>query len=173
MTPRLIAAAILVFMGAAPAAAISLQSPDVKDGAPISKAQIYPRCGGRNVAPALAWQGAPAGTRSFVLTMIDTSVKPSLWSHWIVVDLPATATALAPGAPLPAPAKAISSNFGDAVYDGPCPPSGSGLHSYEITIWAMPDATTAIGPDAKASDVVAMLTRRSLVHATIAGTVTG
>jgi hypothetical protein len=47
------------------------------------------------------------------------------------------------------------------------------LHSYEITIWAMPDATTAIGPDAKASDVVAMLTRRSLVHATIAGTVTG
>ena len=69
------------------------------------------------------------GTKSFVLTMIDVSVKPSQWSHWIVVGLPPDATSLARGTKaLPAGAAAIASNFGDANYDGPCPPNGTGVH---------------------------------------------
>jgi Raf kinase inhibitor-like YbhB/YbcL family protein len=158
---------------AGPAAALTIASSDFADGTPIPVAHNYPRCGGQNVSPALAWSGAPAGTRSFVLTMIDVSVKPSGWSHWIVVDLPVSATGLAHGtAALPAPARAVASNFGDLYYDGPCPPKGTGVHRYEFTLWAMPGPAPAIAPDAKATDLAEMLAKAALAHATIAGTVT-
>src|ERR1700732_3029356 len=110
-------------------AAMTLSSADIAPGATIAQPHIYPRCGGRNISPQLAWSGAPTGTRSLVLTVIDLDVKPALWSHWIVVDLPPTVVGLPRGAtPLPSPARAVAGNFGDASYDGPCPPKGSGVH---------------------------------------------
>ncbi|MGZ5988955.1 MAG: YbhB/YbcL family Raf kinase inhibitor-like protein [Rhizomicrobium sp.] len=153
-----------------PAVAMELTSGDIAPGAPIAVAQIYPRCGGQNISPALSWSGAPAATKSFVLTMIDTDVKPAQWSHWIVADLPPGATSLARGVgTLPGAARAVASNFGDRFYDGPCPPTGTGVHHYEITIWAMPAAATSITPNAKAADVSAALARTALDHATLTG----
>src|SRR6516162_6514956 len=134
---RTISSALALLLAlASPAAAFELKSPDIADGQRMSKAQVYTRCGGDNVSPALEWSGAPAGTKSFVLTMIDQSVSPSQWSHWVVVDLPANTTALAHNDSLPDGAHGIVSNFGDANYDGPCPPIRTGLHHYRITIWA-------------------------------------
>jgi Raf kinase inhibitor-like YbhB/YbcL family protein len=148
------------------AAAMAITSPDLAPGKPMPAKHIYPRCGGQNVSPALAWSGAPPGTRSLVLTMIDMDVKPALWSHWILVDLPANSTGLPQGAAaLPAPAHGVVSNFGDATYDGPCPPAGSGIHHYQFTIWAMKAAKTELPNDAKAPDVIATLTAGALAHA--------
>lgn len=152
------------------AAAMTITSSDIAPGAQVQAAQIYPRCGGRNISPALSWSGAPAATKSFVLTMIDTDVKPSQWSHWIVVNLPPGTTSLARGiGTLPGSAKALASNFGDLFYDGPCPPTGTGVHHYEFTIWAMPGATTTIAANAKATDLSAVLARTALDHATLTG----
>ena len=71
---------------------------------------------GRNRNPHLAWSGAPAGTRSFVLLCIDTDVptraddvnkegrviRASLprtaFHHWTMVDIPPTVTEIAAGA---------------------------------------------------------------------------
>jgi Raf kinase inhibitor-like YbhB/YbcL family protein len=160
----------LLVGSALPAAAMQLTSKDLAPGGEIATAQIYPRCGGENVSPALVWSGAPPATKSFVLTMIDVDVKPSRWSHWIVVDLPPSVTSLAAGMQsLPAGAKAVASNFGDRFYDGPCPPDGTGVHHYELTIWAMPGTGTNIAPDAKASDVSAMLSARAIANATLTG----
>jgi Raf kinase inhibitor-like YbhB/YbcL family protein len=166
---RSVLCALALASAATPAlAAMSLTSPDLSPGASMPAQHIYPRCGGQNVSPALSWSGAPAGTKSLVLTMIDMDVKPALWSHWIVVDLPAASTGLARGLKaLPAPAKSVVSNFGDAVYDGPCPPRGSGLHHYQFTIWAMKAATTDLPRDAKAPDVIATLTAGSLGRAAL------
>lgn len=153
-------------------AAMTLSSSDIKDGATIAAAQIYTDCGGQNVQPQLRWSGVPAGAKSLALTMIDLDVKPAQWSHWIVVDLSSDVSELARGsATLPGHAKSIASNFGDASYDGPCPPKGSGTHRYEFTIWALPVATVAIAADAKATDVRAMLAKIALDHASLAGTV--
>ena len=51
-------------------------------------------CSGGNQSPPLQWSGAPAGTKSFVLTLFDPDEHgdPSGWWHWIVYDLPATTT---------------------------------------------------------------------------------
>src|SRR5882724_8977165 len=168
MIARLGLLTILFVASALPAAAMQLTSKDFAPGGEIATAQIYPRCGGGNVSPQLAWSGAPPATKSFVLTMIDTDVQPSHWSHWIVVDLPPAAAALARGTPsLPRGAGAVASNFGDRFYDGPCPPDGTGVHHYEFTIWAMPGSATQIAPNARAKDVAATLAARAIAKATL------
>jgi Raf kinase inhibitor-like YbhB/YbcL family protein len=160
-------------LGAPVMAAMTLTSVDFASGAQIPLAQIYPRCGGENVSPQLNWRGAPPGTKSYVLTMIDTSVKPAQWSHWIVVDLPVQVTSLARGFKTPpGGATQISSNFGDAHYDGPCPPTGSGLHRYELTLWALSIPKFSVAADMKATELTAALASVSLDHATLAGSVT-
>ena len=159
-------AAVLTLAG--PVRAMTISTPDFKPGGPIAPAQIYPRCGGQNISPALAWSGVPKGAQSLALTMIDLDVKPAGWSHWIVVDLPAATTGLARGAALPQGAHGVVSNFGDAKYDGPCPPAGSGRHRYEITVWAL-SRRVDLKPDEAATQVQAALAAAALDHATVMG----
>jgi Raf kinase inhibitor-like YbhB/YbcL family protein len=164
-----VGAALTVLAGPA-AATMTLTSADIRPNGPISAAQTYPRCGGQNISPQLSWSGAPAKAQSLVLTMIDLDVKPALWSHWIVVDLPTSSTGLARGLKsLPGAAAAMTSNFGDAAYDGPCPPAGTGVHHYQFTIWAMPANQTAIAPDAKANTIEAWLSRTALDKGSLVG----
>ena len=170
-TPILASVALSLLTGAA-SAAMTMTSTDIRSGLAISIAHIYPRCGGENISPSLSWSGAPGGTMSFVLTMIDVDVKPHEWSHWVVVDLPATINSLPRGAQsLPGGAKAIVSNFGDAAYAGPCPPKGTGLHHYQFTIWALPTATISLAPDEKATTLTALLSKRALDRASLIGLV--
>jgi len=161
---------LAITMAVGPSSAMTLSSPDIAPESAIAAAHIYPRCGGANISPALVWSGVPTGARSLVLTMIDQSVEPALWSHWIVVDLPPTASGLARGvSTLPAKAHAVAGNFGDAAYDGPCPPKGSGTHRYAFTLWAMPTPTTAIAPNADAREVQAGLARQAVARASFTG----
>jgi Raf kinase inhibitor-like YbhB/YbcL family protein len=173
MNPALVQGSmVLALLGSHAAGAMSLTSNDIAASGPIAKAHIYSRCGGENISPQLAWTGAPTKTKSYVLTMIDLDVKPSQWSHWVVTNLPVTATTLARGAQaLPGNAQAIASNFGDAAYAGPCPPRGTGLHRYQFTIWAMPTASTTLAPDTKATAISSALLRLALDHASLIGTV--
>jgi Raf kinase inhibitor-like YbhB/YbcL family protein len=152
-------------------ASMTLTSDDIKPGAPIPAAQMYTRCGGANVAPQLSWRGAPPGTKSLVLTMIDISVAPSHWSHWVIIGLPPQDAVLMRGAhDLPPGARTIKSNFGDSNYDGPCPPPGSGVHRYRITIWALPTSGASVSEDMKATELEQMLRGVSVSHASLDGT---
>jgi Raf kinase inhibitor-like YbhB/YbcL family protein len=102
--------------------------------------------------------------------MIDISVKPSQWSHWIVVNLPPDAASLVRGTKtLPNGAKAVPSNFGDASYGGPCPPAGTGAHQYQITIWALSTPTISLAADMKAVDLNGSLVKIALDHASLTG----
>jgi Raf kinase inhibitor-like YbhB/YbcL family protein len=158
-------------LSAQSAAALDLKSADIKDGQPIAVEHNYPRCGGKNISPELSWSGVPANARSLALTVIDTAVKPGGWSHWVVVDLPARDGTLARGATgLPPGAHGLASDFGDRVYDGPCPPAGSGVHRYEFTIWALPDATAATSDGS--AKIGAWLEQHAVAKARLTGTVT-
>jgi Raf kinase inhibitor-like YbhB/YbcL family protein len=163
---------LLALLTGTASAAMTLTSVDINPGVAIPIAHIYPRCGGENVSPALSWSGAPSATKSFVLTMIDVDVKPDEWSHWIVVGLPATMRSLQRGATsLPGGAKVIVSNFGDAAYAGPCPPKGTGVHHYEITIWALLTAEISLADDEKATTLTALLAKSALDRASLVGLV--
>ena len=164
----LIALALL----ASPAAAMTLTSPDFADGGIISPAHVLQRCNGQNVSPALAWSGAPAGTKSFVITMIDRDVAPHGWSHWIIADIPVGARSIPEGAGgLPAPTKGVGSNMGSDRYAGPCPRPAPEVHHYRFTIYALPTATTAISPNEPADALDARLKKSALATATITGAV--
>ena len=93
--------------------------------------------GGANIPPALAWSGAPEGTRSYAITCFDPDAPTgSGWWHWVVTDLPVEVTSLAEGAGLPAGARAWVNDFGYAGWGGPWPPPGP-AHHYVFTVFAV------------------------------------
>lgn len=153
--------------------AMTLTSTDIAPGKPIPAAHIYPRCGGRNISPELTWSGVPSGARSLVLTMIDLDVKPSQWSHWILVDLPATATSLPQGTKsLPRnTTKRWSAILVMPAMRGPVRLGAPDLHHYEFTIWALPTTSVSIAPDEKATEILAYLSQHALDRASLTAVV--
>jgi len=87
--------------GAASAATLKVTSPDVAPGKMISDEQVFNGfgCTGKNISPALSWSGAPAGTKSFAVTVYDPDAPTGsgFW-HWVMFNIPADTTALAKNA---------------------------------------------------------------------------
>jgi Raf kinase inhibitor-like YbhB/YbcL family protein len=132
--------------GAASKPHFTITSTDVHQGKQIPAANVFNGmgCTGQNISPALAWSGAPAGTKSFAVTIYDPDAPTgSGWWHWVVYNIPSTATGLPAGAGdatknlLPAGAVQGNTDFGTAGYGGPCPPPGSKTHHYQITVYAL------------------------------------
>jgi phosphatidylethanolamine-binding protein (PEBP) family uncharacterized protein len=81
--------------GGAGAQTFTLSSSDVSEGGTIASAQVYNGfgCTGDNVSPELSWSGAPAGTKSFALTVYDPDAPTgSGWWHWLIVNIPPSVT---------------------------------------------------------------------------------
>jgi Raf kinase inhibitor-like YbhB/YbcL family protein len=126
--------------------AMKLSSPELKQGGMIKAEQVFNGfgCTGGNVSPALKWSGAPAGTKSFALTVYDPDAPTgSGWWHWVVFNIPAAASELPKnagdtGANM-APAGSVQSrtDFGKPGWGGPCPPQGDKPHRYIFTIYAL------------------------------------
>jgi Raf kinase inhibitor-like YbhB/YbcL family protein len=142
------------------ALAFDLTSPDpeVKNGKPMTKAQEYKGfgCNGDNLSPALEWKNPPAGTRSFAVTVYDPDAPTgSGWWHWIVYDIPATATGLPGGAglnqALPAGAKQGRNDYGEHAFGGACPPAGDRPHHYIFTVYALKVDKLKVPDDASAA----------------------
>ncbi len=101
---------------------------------------------GENISPALQWSGAPATTRSFALVCDDPDVPiPGGFVHWVVYNIPRTATGLPenlpidPAAPMPAAIAGTMqglSGFKRPIYRGPAPPPGK-PHHYHFTVYAL------------------------------------
>ncbi|MBH3175051.1 YbhB/YbcL family Raf kinase inhibitor-like protein [Serratia ureilytica] len=152
-----------------------LSSPQVNDGN-FTQNQLLSNdygfgCSGNNRSPALRWQGAPAGTRSFALQIYDRDAPTGLgWVHWQVVNIPADIAALPAGIGahnegLPGNAIQTRTDFGVPGYGGPCPPVGS-THRYVITLTALKtDRLPAITPDATPALVGYMTQSNALASA--------
>jgi Raf kinase inhibitor-like YbhB/YbcL family protein len=142
--PLAIAATLAVCCaGSAQAAeSFALSSTTFKDGAlmPRKVANKNPanaNCVGDNVSPQLTWSGAPAGTRSFALTMIDPEGKGGTGVyHWLAYGIPPDVTSLAEGEASAPSDKFVGgkSTQGVATYSGPCTPPGSPHHYTFVAI---------------------------------------
>jgi Raf kinase inhibitor-like YbhB/YbcL family protein len=96
------------------------------------------------VSPQLTWANAPAGTQSFVLLMHDPDVALAGTTddqlHWLVWNIPATATGLPEhvpaGSPLPDGSMQVSASPGN-VYRGPGAPATGPKHHYTIEVFAL------------------------------------
>lgn len=132
-------------------AALTVTSPTLVAGQPIPKQHT---ADGENISPALAWTGAPATTKSFALICDDPDVPmPQPFVHWVIYNIPATATGLPANVPID-PATAMPAEIAGAVqgpsgfrrpiYRGPAPPPGK-PHHYHFTVYALDVADLPAG----------------------------
>ena len=129
-------------------------------------------CNGPNVSPPLAWNDAPAGTRSFAMICDDPDAPIGTWVHWVIYALPATATGLAEKTAvtetLPDGTRQGINDFGRFGYGGPCPPPG-GPHHYRFKLYAL-DAALSIKPRANAEELLRAMEGHILAEARLVGT---
>jgi len=114
-------------------------------------------CEGPDVSPALDWTGVPEGAKSLVLIVDDPDAPdpkaPKMtWVHWVLYDLPPTATGLPEGAAtgdLPDGTLEGLNDWKRTGYGGPCPPIGR--HRYFHKLYALDTVLPDLGRPTKAA----------------------
>lgn len=113
-------------------------------------------CEGQNISPPLSWSGLPAGTKTLGLIVDDPDAPdpaaPKMtWVHWVLYNLPPTATGLPENATaqgLPAGTLQGTNDFKRTAYGGPCPPIGR--HRYFHKLYALDRVLPDLGEPTKA-----------------------
>jgi Raf kinase inhibitor-like YbhB/YbcL family protein len=119
-------------------------------------------CEGADISAPLAWSGAPPGTKSFALIVDDPDApdpaRPQrTWVHWVLYNIPATATELPENAGrqgLPAGTLQGRNDWDRTGYGGPCPPIGR--HRYFHKLYALDVVLHDLGEPTKAELTQAM-----------------
>ena len=117
--------------------------PAFADGSVIPDKHTQIQQAERGISPAINWSNAPAGTQSFVLHMHDPEVSRNRTVddqvHWLVWNIPGTATGLPEGVPEGAQVaggmRQISAS--GLVYRGPGAPANGPAHHYTFEVYAL------------------------------------
>ncbi len=112
---------------------------------------------GEGTSPAISWANVPAGTQGFVLHMHDMDLARNRTTddqvHWVVWNIPATATGLPEGAPkgsqMPNGSYQISAT--GPMYRGPGAAANGPFHHYVFELFAL-DTKLDVQPTADAFD---------------------
>ena len=95
-------------------------------------------CDGEDLSPPLDWVGAPAAAE---LAIVVRDRDAGGFVHWVVTGIDPSVHGIGEGG-IPETAVESANGFGRAGWAGPCPPEGSGPHTYEFTIHALPEPLT-------------------------------
>lgn len=156
-----------------PVPSFTVTSDDVTDGAPLKDDQVAAK-GDRS--PQLSWEGAPEGTKSYVVTCFDPDAPtPCGYWHWVLVDLPADVTSLEPGAGRPGaslPGKAfhVRNDAGQKGFHGAAPPQGDMPHRYYFVVHAVGEESLGVDEHDSPAVVSFHLAHKTLGRAIIHGT---
>ena len=141
-----------------PAPAMTLTVAGFADGAdvPVKFSQAAPGVAtGEGLSPAISWANVPAGTQSFFLNMRDMDVARNKTTddqaHWVVWNIPATATGLPEGVPKGAKLANGAYQFSATgqMYRGPGAGANGPKHHYMFELYAL-DAAIDVQPAADA-----------------------
>lgn len=159
----------------APAAggpAMTLTIPAFPDGGqiPVKFSQAAEGAApGEGTSPAISWANPPAGTQSFVLHMHDMDVARNRTTddqaHWVVWNIPATATGLPEGVPKGSQLSDGSYQISATgpVYRGPGAAATGPLHHYMFELFAL-DTTLEVRPTADAFETRANVLKAMQGH---------
>ena len=153
-----------------------LTAPDLVAKGRITAAHVFNGmgCTGQNTSPALNWSNPPAGTKSFAITAYDPDAPTgSGWWHWVMYNIPATATGLSAGAgngrDAPRGSQEGNTDFGTKGYGGPCPPAGDKPHHYHFTVFALKVDKLDVPGNATAAMIGYNLNANKLATARVTG----
>jgi Raf kinase inhibitor-like YbhB/YbcL family protein len=132
---------------------LTLNSPDFVHNGPMP-ARLT--CDDRDLSPQLHWSGVPAGAQSLALIVDDPDAPdpaaPRMtWVHWVLYNMPPTATGLPEGVvahALPPGTREGVNDWGRTGYGGPCPPIGR--HRYFHKLYALDAVLPDLGKPTKA-----------------------
>ena len=109
-------------------------------------------CDGAGVSPPIAWKNAPAGTKSFALSVWHVPPDGGFKSYWVVYNIPANVDAL------PRTAKGIGvvglNDKRRAAYDPMCS-QGPGPKVYHVTVYALSKELTLAPGQATRAELLA------------------
>ncbi len=119
-------------------------------------------CEGKNVSPPLSWSGVPADTQSLALIVDDPdapdpAAPKTIWTHWVLYNLPAKDGALSEGAKaadLPQGTREGTNDWKRTGYGGPCPPIGR--HRYYFRLFALDLVLPDLGQPTRAKLLASM-----------------
>jgi Raf kinase inhibitor-like YbhB/YbcL family protein len=143
---------------APPPPALTLTVAGFADGAdiPVKFSQAAPGVAtGEGLSPAVSWTNVPAGTQSLFLNMHDMDVARNKTTddqaHWVVWNIPATATGLPEGVPKgPRLANgAYQFSATGQMYRGPGAGANGPKHHYMFDLYAL-DTMLDVQPAADA-----------------------
>ena len=160
------------------APSLKVSSESFKEGQTLPPAQRSGkmRAGGQDESPQLSWSGAPAGTKSYAVTMFDPDAPGhgGFW-HWAVLDIPANVTSLPAGAgsedggQLPTGALQLKNDAGFHGYVGAAPPPGHGPHRYLLTVHALDVERSGLDTGTSPAKLEAKLAPHLLGRGTLTG----
>jgi Raf kinase inhibitor-like YbhB/YbcL family protein len=150
-----------------------------------------------NVSPQLSWIGAPKGTKSFAIVVVDPDVPAKFddanqegktiaedfarqnFYHWLLVDIPADVFAIPEGEGKKFKnGIALINDFAGGKnlpefmgYDGPCPPwNDVRLHHYHFIVYALDIANLDIKSNLASREAIAKIEQHALAKGEIVGT---
>lgn len=131
--------------------------------------------GGQNVSPPLVWTDIPPGVMSFAISIVDRHPNANDWVHWLVANIPPGTREIRERASrirdeMPPGALEFRNSFGDMGYGGPQPPRGSGVHIYEITVYALSLEAVSLGPYATLEELLEEIRPHIVTTAVTSGT---
>ena len=145
--------------GGAPAApAMTLAVSGFADGSqiPVKFSQAAEGAApGEGTSPAMSWANTPAGTQSFVLHMHDMDLARNKTTddqvHWVVWNIPATASGLPEGVPKGSqrPDGSYQVSATGPMYRGPGAAATGSRHHYIFEVYAL-DTKLDVQPTADA-----------------------
>lgn len=167
-----VCAFLLLSQSVSGGSAMEISSTAFKDGEKIPTQYVMPGAGGKNISIPLAWKDAPAGTKSFCLSIVDPHPVAQNWVHWLVINIPAQVTSIEEGASgkkMPKGSMEVKNSFGETGYGGPQPPKGTGEHPYVVTVYALSVEKLNLGASPSLSAFKKAIEGKVLGSATITG----
>jgi Raf kinase inhibitor-like YbhB/YbcL family protein len=123
---------------------LSIKSPAFEHGKLIPKKYS---CDGQDINPPLTIEGIPKEAKTFVLAVDDPDAPSGTFDHWIVWNIPASASKIGENT---VPGTEGMNSARQQGYMGPCPPSGT--HRYFFKVYAL-DAELSLGISSRKKDV--------------------
>ena len=128
--------------------------------------------GGENISPPFEWDNAPQDTKGFALAMVDHHPIANEFVHWLVVNIPANTTSIDEGASgserMPESSKELHTTYGQSVYGGPRPPTGTGDHPYETTVYALSEKVD-LDEEVTLDEFLSVVEDKTLAKASLTG----
>lgn len=124
-------------------------------------------CAGEDISPPLAWASTPPATE---LALVVRDRNAEGFVHWVVTGIDPAVQGFGEGG-IPEGAVEATNSTGTLGWFGPCPPAGSGTHTYDLVLHALPEPL-ALEPGLPAAEAARRVEGASSGQAVLSGTVT-